>query len=437
MRNISSNQVFLIKKIHLRQAITALAEALGLVGIDEKQHGERVGYMALQCAQVLGWSQQQQSDLFHAGLLHDCGVSSSRIHTKLVTELDWDGSEQHCLLGAQLFSRFRPLAHLAPIIRFHHTHWDELASTDLDNKIAQQANLIYLVDRVDALLAQYQLNGQAMPFAQTRNKVQQLAGSFFHPDLVQAFLKASDNDAFWLNLEPLNLVEYIREMSRQGTEFITSFEDLRSLALVFAYIVDAKSRFTYEHSLGVAHLAVYIGELAGLAPKQLAMIEIAALLHDLGKLGIPDEVLEKPGQLDQNEIAIMHRHSYDTYRILHHIEGLEEIALWAGNHHETLLGDGYPFHHNQQELPVETRAITVADIFQALAQDRPYRASLPVEKILDILTKLAEQGRIDNRLVSLVDCHRDQCWEQAVTHSSCVEAPELIVSDSAKSSSSR
>lgn len=407
--------------INLRQAVTALAEALGLVGVDEKQHGERVSYMALNCAQVLGWDKHQQSHLFSAGLLHDCGVSSTRVHTRLVTELDWDGSEKHCIDGEWLLSQFRPLAHLAPVIRYHHTHWDKLATMSIEGEVALQANLIYLADRVDALIAQYQAEGQRVPFEQVRSRIESLAGTFFKRELVDAFLKASGNDAFWLNLEPQNIIENVQEISMHGTETIDNFADLRALAVMFAHIVDAKSHFTYDHSLGVANLATHIGEQAGLSPERVAMVEIAALLHDLGKLGVPDEILEKPARLNAEETTVMHRHSYDTYRILRHIDGLEEIAEWAGNHHETLLGNGYPFQHQKQELSLETRVIIVADIFQALAQERPYRSSMKAEDIMQILREMAADGRIDDKLVAIVDSQSAYCWQLATQVADCTE----------------
>ena len=399
--------------INLRQAICALAEALGLVGIDEKQHGERVAYMGVKTAEILGWDDTQVSNLFHSGLLHDCGVSSTRMHNKLVTELDWAGSEGHCIVGEQLLLEFRPLAHLAPVIRYHHTHWDALDKLGVAPEVAVPANLIYLVDRVDAVLAQHVMNGEKLPFEDVRNTIEKLSGSFFSPELVEAFLEASSNEAFWLNLEPLNIVEYIHAMGRLGTATITEFDDLRTLSCIFAKIVDAKSKFTFEHSMGVARLVVYISKLMGLPPERIALMEISALLHDLGKLGVPDEVLDKPSKLNREETAIMHRHSYDTYQILRQISGFEEIADWAGNHHETLLGDGYPFHHQGKSLPIETRTIMVADIFQALAQDRPYRASLPPERIMGILNDMVDAGRVDKDIVAVVEGHKDTCWQIA------------------------
>lgn len=399
-------------KVDLHQAVCALAEALSLVGIDEHQHGERIAYMAMECARHLQWEQESLDDLFHAGLLHDCGVSSSRVHRHLISEMDWEGAELHCVLGEYYLNNFPPLAHLATTIRYHHTHWESLDELDLPIKVKLASNLIYLVDRVDALRVNLLQQHKNLPdmVAEIRQTIASYRDSHFSPELVDCFLLVTSKDAFWLNLEPLNLVGKLQQIDSQCKQVLSDYDDLRKLSRIFAHIVDAKSDFTFAHSLGVAQLARHLSELTELPPHRTAMIEIAALLHDLGKLGVPDEILDKPTPLSAEETRIMHRHSYETYRILQHIKGLEQIAEWAGNHHETLLGDGYPFGHEHTELTIEARIIAVADIFQALAQDRPYRRALSVMEIVEILQGMATEGRIDNDLVNLVANNLDSCY---------------------------
>jgi len=403
-------------KVDLHQAVCALAEALSLVGIDEHQHGERVAYMAIECGKRLNWEPAILDDLFHAGLLHDCGVSSSRIHRHLISEMDWEGAELHCVLGEYYISNFPPLAHLAPLIRYHHTHWEQLQLLDLPLQTKLASNLLFLVDRADALRARLMSEkGMTLPImmAEVRRTLVQYHNSHFAPELIGVFLDAASNDAFWMGLEPLNLLEQLQELWSPHKNTLTDYDDVRKLARIFAHIVDAKSDFTYDHSLGVAQLARHLAQLAELPEHRGAMIEIAALLHDLGKLGVPDEILDKPERLTAEETLIMHRHSYETYRILRHIHGFEQIAEWAGNHHETLLGDGYPFQHEHTELTIESRIIAVADIFQALAQERPYRRALSANEILQNLRTLANEGRIDNELVNLVTNNLESCYRAA------------------------
>lgn len=403
-------------EVDLHQAVFALADSLNLVGIDEHQHGERVAYMAIACARHLGWSAAQLDDLLHAALLHDCGVSSSKVHKQLIAEMDWEGAELHCILGEYYLKSFPPLSHLAPVVRHHHTHWRELQHIELSAEIVQASNLIYMVDRVDSLRARLLKEGlaQQQVIEQVRQRIQDAAEERFAPQLLDAFLQVSSNDAFWLTLEPLNLAEFITSLESNRPQTLTHYEDVRKLARVFAHIVDAKSSFTFDHSMGVARVANHLASLLELPPRRIALIELAGLLHDLGKLGVPDDILEKATELNAEEAAIMHRHSYETFRILSRIKGFEGIAEWAGNHHETLLGDGYPFQHDGSELSIESRIIAVADIFQALAQDRPYRKALTPEQISSKLKELANAGKVDPELVKLVADNLDTTWVAAI-----------------------
>lgn len=401
--------------LDLREAISCLTEALNLVGVDERQHGERVACMATETARLLGWQGRSLSDLFHAALLHDCGVSSTRVHTRLVSELDWDGSERHCLIGEAYLRAFRPLARLAPVIRWHHTHWDVLSQMpNVDRDTALMSNLIYLADRADALLTQYRADGDDAPYQRIRDRVASLSGSFFAPELVRAFLVSAKGEAFWLALEPLNVAEYTAHFENPDRPQIADAGDQHDLARIFAHIVDAKSPYTYEHSRGVARLAAHLARAAGLPDGRVQQVEIAGLLHDLGKLGVPDEILEYPGPMDQDAVNIMHRHSYDTFRILRRIHGMEEIAGWAGCHHETLIGDGYPFQYDASQLPLEARIIAVADVFQALAQDRPYRKGMAPQQVLSVLKGMNDSGKLDSRIVGLVAADLEACYRAAM-----------------------
>ncbi len=403
--------------LDLREAICRLTEALNLVGVDEHQHGERVAVMATETAAVLGWRDEAMSDLFHAALLHDCGVSSTRVHTRLVSELDWEGSERHCLIGAGYVASFRPLAHLAPVIRWHHSHWDALsANAEVPQSVALTSNLIYLVDRADALLAQHRAAGELEPYDRIREQLASLSGRFFAPELVDAFMDCSRGMAFWMALDPLDVALYVSRFANPSKPRIDDSHDLYDLANVFAHIVDAKSPYTYSHSRGVAKLSALLAEQAGLPQGRVEQIEIAGLLHDLGKLGIPDEILDSPLPMDSDARAVMHRHSYDSFRILNGIRGMEEIAGWAGCHHETLIGDGYPFQYRADKLPIEARIIAVADVFQALAQDRPYRKGMTATDVLAILITMRDAGKLDADIVGLVARELDACYAAALPH---------------------
>lgn len=388
--------------VDLRHVIYALSDALDLVGIDDVGHGKRVGIMAAACGRALGMGEAETTFLFDLGMLHDIGVSSTKTHGHLVAEFDWNNSQVHCEVGYALLRDFVPLAAMAPPIRYHHTHWDKLRErADLDPAIARQANLVFLVDRVDALSAPHYGDGSLMvERGKIRDQIEANAGGYFAPDLVAAFLAASASEAFWLQLEPRGIQAVMQDMLARREPCAASTSELKQLAEIFSRIVDAKSAFTAEHSLGVARLARHIAERMGVSPANRDKIEIAGLLHDLGKLRIPDDILDKPGQLDEHERNIINAHSFETFQILRNIKGFEEITPWAAYHHEDPDGGGYPFHIRNTVLPLEARILRVADIFQAMAQDRPYRKGLSADAIRDFLEDLVTKGRIEAGIVA-------------------------------------
>ena len=246
-----------------------------------------------------------------------------------------------------------------------------------------------------------------------REEISRNRGSLFRDDLVESFLRTSERESFWLSLEPEVIEQIVTAWTRDGEPGVFGFEAVKSVANIFSACVDAKSRFTAEHSQGVANLARHIGTLFGLPEHTLNKLELAGLLHDIGKLRVPDEILDKPGRLNEEEFILMKRHSFDTLHVLGRVEGLEEIAFWASLHHEDLRGSGYPFKLSGDALSLEARILKVADVFQALAQNRPYRDGLAAEDILSILQEMVADRRIDGKVVEKVADDLPGCWQAA------------------------
>jgi len=275
-------------------------------------------------------------------------------------------------------------------------------------------SLSFLGDRVDALAApHYASNGVLPHMHQIRDEIARNAGGRFAPELVAAFLQASARAAFWLRLEPRSIQAALQDRLALAGEGNAPTGSLRELARIFSRIVDAKSPFTAEHSLGVAGVACLLARRLGVAPDNVDKLEIAALLHDLGKLRVPDEILDKPGKLDPAERLVINSHSFETFQILRNIKGFEEIAPWAAYHHEEPGGSGYPFHVDAATLPIEARILRVADIFQAMVQDRPYRAGLGAQEALAFLQKLAGEGRIDRTVFATLSAFTDEAMRAA------------------------
>lgn len=349
--------------------------------------------------------------------MHDCGVSKTITHSRLA-QFEWEKEGEHCRLGAALLLSCPLLKNLAPIVRHHHTHWSALKDMDLPLEVKLSANCIYMVDRVDVLCLAFLVDQSNLLLGrqEIRNKIESKRGDWFCPELVDAFMQLSKSEAFWLSLENEHVSGYVHHWLAETPCKPMSFAELCSVVGIFSYIVDAKSPFTKDHSEGVARLARYLGEAFELSENRCEMLELAGLLHDLGKLRQPDELLDKPGKLTAEEYAHIQRHSFDTYAILRNIKGLEQITQWAALHHERVDGSGYPFHmHDGDEgLALEARIVAVADVFQALAQDRPYRGSLQPDEIMEILNEMVDAGKLDRDVVLCVDKNLQVCWQKAL-----------------------
>lgn len=400
-------------RVELRQMVIAIETAVSMVGMNDTNHGKRVGYIASQIAHQLGLGEQDKQFSFDLGMLHDCGVSTEQMHTNLVNHFDWEDAHIHCEIGYRLLKDFEPLAQFATPILYHHTAWKNLAGLDIAESDARMANLIYLADRIDVLGAAHYETDILLARDDVVASILRHRASLFDPQLVDAFLQVEKSEAFWIALENRHISRFVWDMGQFKNSEWLNFKQLKQLSLILAYIVDQKSPFTAEHSVGVAALARYLAVSLGLPETDCDKIEIAGLLHDLGKLHTPDQILAKPGPLNAAERSIMSQHSYETYEILRHIDGIEDIARWAAYHHEGLNGAGYPFHPSGAELGIQTRIIAVADIFQALVQDRPYRPGMQLAEVLEILEQFGRDGKIDPALVQLARQHGQTCFEIA------------------------
>lgn len=400
--------------LNLNEVAIALAEALNLVGIEDAGHGKRVAFMATEVGRVAGLAAEDLDLLFVSALLHDCGVSSSRVFRSLTERFDWEGSAEHCLAGHKLLFGFPPLRTTASIVLHHHDRWDSAAHAETEPRIALLANAIFLADRADVLRLAHQRGDILMARGGVRAGIVRRRKSYFAPELVKAFMEASLPEAFWLTLEERHLERYIEEVRPAARPENADFARLRQLAAIFAQIVDAKSPFTAEHSLGVARLARLLGSLLGMSGEVCDQLEIAGLLHDLGKLRVPDEILEKPGPLDDGELTTMTRHAFETYQILRRLGPFRNLSIWASFHHESLTGRGYPFHRRGLQIPFPARALAVADIFQALQQRRPYRSALTPDAAVAVLREMAEGGKVDPEIVETVARNLDACRTAAI-----------------------
>ncbi len=212
-------------------------------------------------------------------------------------------------------------------------------------------------------------------------------GTWFDAHVIRAAQSLHTSGRLWQQCRSSDVEETRAEVLRQdpGVYAPLTPERVDSICEAFGNVVDAKSPFTYNHSLGVTEISVQLAAELGLPPERLSLVRRAAFLHDIGKLAVPNRILDKQGKLTPKEWSVVTRHPALTGSILQRVSAFRELATLAAEHHERLDGSGYPFGLQADQISLESRIIALADCYAAMAEDRPYRAGLPSADILDIL----------------------------------------------------
>lgn len=201
---------------------------------------------------------------------------------------------------------------------------------------------------------------------------------------------------------PLNKFEFLAKVKHliEFHKTIKKLTDVKDILLSLANAVEAKDIYTKGHVERVANLAVLIGKKLDLSSKYIESLWFAGILHDIGKIGIPTEILNKPGPLSPEEFDLMASHSIIGYKICLPLESTLGFALHAiRHHHERLDGSGYPDQLKGDSIPTITRIMSVVDMFDAMTTDRPYRKAMPVKKAFEVLEQDVRKGKLDTIIV--------------------------------------
>jgi HD-GYP domain-containing protein (c-di-GMP phosphodiesterase class II) len=389
--------------ISLNQFVFSLSQALDLINPVLADHHKRVAYTALRVAEVFGLSGKAKEDVVVAAALHDIGT---------LPQADADGATapaavsdlRSARFGFQLLRKFKPFDMSARIVRFHCVNWANGLNSEVEGEdVPVGSHIVHLARCVNELVDRFK--PILWQVGDIREQVKRLSGDVLMPELVDAFLEAAGSDAFWLDLNASDLLNLMSTRIPFSTVELDE-DGLLDFSELLAQMIDFRSRFTATHSSGVATTAATLAQLFGFPESDCKRLQIAGYLHDLGKLAIPSEQLEKNGKLTDVEWMTVRSHPYFSYRILSSIEGMEDIALWCGVHHERLCGTGYPFGANNSNIPLEARILAVADIFTALTEDRPYRAGLDRPSVLVILRKMVDNFDLDRKVVEVLEAHK-------------------------------
>jgi putative nucleotidyltransferase with HDIG domain len=219
------------------------------------------------------------------------------------------------------------------------------------------------------------------------DEVRGRSGSWFDPAVVDAFLAAQRQPGFWEGLSDGGLQQRIADIEPASKAVRIDEDRLDTIAEGFAQVVDAKSHYTYGHSARVACYTEAVATRLGLPAERVRWLRRGALLHDIGKLGVSNAVLDKPGKLEADEWEQVKAHAVYSEQILGRLDIFSELAFVAAAHHERLDGKGYPRGIAADRIPLETRIITVADIFDAITAERPYRGPIPVADAIAMMEK--------------------------------------------------
>jgi putative two-component system response regulator len=229
---------------------------------------------------------------------------------------------------------------------------------------------------------------------------------------------------------PQDLIARVRSLLRTK-RLVDELDSAEDVMFAFARTLDAKSRFTLGHSERVGHYAQALGEEIGLMPDEADILRRGALLHDVGKISIPDAILDKPGPLSADEYALVKRHPLEGFRILEGLKSLRAVLPLVRWHHERIDGGGYPDGIRGDAIPLLVRILSVADVYDAVSSERPYRPALAPAKCFDILRADAQGGGLDAWLVEKF-CRRFHAAGQSTVHhvagstSVTIEEPEVV-----------
>ena len=419
-----------IPVIRVSQVLAALSFALDLTEGQPMGHSVRTCVIGMRIAEQLDLPLDMQTDLYYALLMKDAGCSSnaSRMFALLGTDeikakrdvrvtdwtrRGWDSLKyaiSHVRTDAPFLVRVRALidvaehqqrnakqlvqircergAGIARGIGLSESTADAIYSLDeLWNGEGQPQGLrereIPLLSRIMNLAQTAEVFFTAHGANAAIEVARQRKGRWFDPEIVRVFQSIARKNELWLELA--NGPERVLTLEPQQMRFAADDSTIDQICMAFADVIDAKSPFTYQHSTGVAGAAVSIARTLALGEPEVKLIRRAALLHDLGKLGIPNSILEKPDALTGEEWKVVHQHPYLSSKILNRVPGFEQLSEIVSCHHEKLDGSGYFRGLSGEALPILARILAVSEIFGTLVTSRPYREALPLDKVFSLL----------------------------------------------------
>jgi HD-GYP domain-containing protein (c-di-GMP phosphodiesterase class II) len=424
------------REIALSGLIGALSYALDVTEGEPPGHAVRSCLIGMRLADELGLGAGARSDLFYALLLKDagCSANSARMAALFAADdheakrtskrVDWarpfsafvwslrtvapGGSlraradrllairdegevtrslmQARCDRGAEIARMLGFSDATAEAIRALDEHWDGRGQPR-----GLQGTEIPLAARILCLAQTVEIFHAAKGVGAAYRVAARRAGQWFDPALVDALGALRADVGFWASLAEPDL----SGVEPPDRALVADENRLDQIAEAFAGVIDAKSPWTRQHSDHACAIATGIAEVLGLEAAAVRDLRRAARLHDIGKLSISNRILDRPGRLTDEEYASVRHHPVITHRILERVPGFSELAPVASAHHERLDGSGYPHGLSAGDLTIPMRVLAVADVYEALTAERPYRPAWSSDRALEII-RLDVPQRLDH-----------------------------------------
>ncbi|WP_027179280.1 HD domain-containing phosphohydrolase [Maridesulfovibrio bastinii] len=386
--------------VRLIELIKSLSLGMDLISSAVSNHHVRVGFLAARLSHQLGYSAEVQRDLLFAGLMHDAGALSYRSRLDAL-EFETDGIV-HCEAGYRLVRPYPRFYSVAQYIRHHHDKYADIK--DKNNFTLECGNVVNLADRIDVQIKRDVPS--AGQLERIRQKIIEKKGIMFNPLHVEAFCDLSVQPGFADQLDnPQDNLFTLAPEHLENEEL--SHNELLEYTRLFSKIIDYRSSFTATHSRGVAEIAGTLTCLMDSPSIKCDYMRIAGNLHDLGKLAVPESILEKNGPLKDEEWTVMRSHPKYCRKILSAVQGFTNITEWACNHHERIDGKGYPFGLTGADLSLDCQVLAVADVFTAITEDRPYRDGMPMDIARAVLKDMSGSAFSSDVVDLLLDNYED------------------------------
>jgi HD-GYP domain-containing protein (c-di-GMP phosphodiesterase class II) len=370
----------------------------GLLGAST-HHGKRIAVLCTAMGRYLNMSGEELLALSSGAILHDNALTEYIMAEREGKKHD-PAMKLHCELGQHNLESLGFGETVRDMLLYHHEKADGSGPFGKrEGEFPLPAELISIADYLDVFYHFQQVASYDLPVLRADISIQK--GKLFTSPAAEAMRAVLDEDMLFSLRD--DRIEETAE--RLLPPWVVDMEDetVRRFGDFVIRIIDYKSGFTRAHSSGIAEKAWYIGGYYGYDNTVRTRLYLASALHDLGKLAIPTDILEKQGKLTGDEFRIIAEHVYHTWRLLKDIPGFEQICAWASNHHEKLDGSGYSFGKKAEELDFNSRLLACLDIYQAVSEPRPYHPARNHKDTMDILRDMAAKGQIDEGIVRDLD----------------------------------